>query len=158
MTTEKIREFTVRVTNANKTEMIVILYDMGIQYIDDAVSALNVYDMPLFRTEIGRIRNVLRELMASVDTSKNLGMNILRLYIYSSGELTRGYLDYSAESLNHVKNIFMHLREAYAEQSPKDTSGPVMQNAERVYNGFTYNRNSMSENLADTGINRGILA
>lgn len=158
MTTEKIREFTVRVTNANKTEMIVVLYDMGIQYIEDAVEALRVANLALFRTEIGRTRNVLRELMASVDTSQSLGMNILRLYIYSSGELTRGYLDYSAESLNHVKKIFSQLRSAYAEQSPKDTSGPVMQNAEKIYNGFTYNKNSMAENLADTKLNRGILA
>lgn len=158
MTKEKIQEFTVRITNANKTEMIVVLYDMGIQYIDDSVHALEVAAMSEFRIEIDRIRNVLRELMASVDTSMSLGMNILRLYIYCSGELTRGYIDYDKNSLLHVKNVFAKLRSAYAEQSKKDTSGPVMQNAEKLYTGFTYNRNSMTENMANTSLDRGILA
>ena len=37
MKKEKKQEFTLRISRANKTQMIVILYDMGLTYLEDAV-------------------------------------------------------------------------------------------------------------------------
>ena len=54
-------------------------------------------------------------------------------------------------------SIIMKLRESYAELSKKDTSGPVMSNTEKVYAGFTYNRNCVTEPATDLSQNRGML-
>lgn len=158
MTKDKIQDFTFRVTTANKTEMIVILYDIGITYIDDAVSKLDCADFKGFRNEIGRIRNTLRELMNSVDTSNEIGANILKLYIFCSRELTSAFLNFDKNSLYHVANIFKNLKEAYEEVSKNDTSGPVMEHAETVFNGLTYNRDLRSESVSNGSTNRGFLA
>ena len=39
MTNEKKQEFTLRVSQANKTEMLVIIYDIFLEYLEDAKKA-----------------------------------------------------------------------------------------------------------------------
>lgn len=158
MTQENIQNFTFRVTKANKTEMIVILYDIAIVYIKDAIEALMRDDKVQYRIEIGRVRNTLHELMDSVDTSMELGMNFLNLYIFCGNELTKAFIDYDESYLYHVESIFARLAEAYREAAKKDMSGPVMENTENVYEGYTYNRSLTNETYAAGNNNRGILA
>lgn len=157
MTKEKIREFTVRITGANKTGMIVILYDIALQYISDAKESLKKDERKRFRDEIGHVRATLGELSDSVDTSSELGMTMLRLYIFCNRELTKAFLDYDCEALSSVENIFSKFRDAYFEKSREDDSEPVMMNTERVFAGLTYNKNSMAENITAGNLNRGYL-
>lgn len=157
MTNELIKDFTYRVTQANKTEMIAVLYDIGVVYLKDSLSSLEKGDKEGFRTELTRARNTVRELIASVNTSVELGMNFLSLYIYCSGELTRAYMDYDSDPVYHVISIFERLGEAYHTVSVNDTSGPVMGNTEKIYSGFTYNRSMTTESVSAGGEIRGYL-
>lgn len=157
MTAEKIKDFTYRVTQANKTEMIAVLYDIGVVYLKDALTSLGDGDNAGFRREITRARNTVGELIASVNTSVEPGMKFLSLYIYCNGELTRAFMDYDKDPVYHVISIFEKLGDAYHIASEKDTSGPVMGNVEKVYSGFTYNRSMTAENLSPDSSNRGYL-
>lgn len=157
MTKDKIQDFTYRVTQANKTEMIVVLYDIGETYIQDAISDIEKADYRGCRTEIERTRDTIRELINSVDTSKEIGQNLLKLYIFCSGQLTKAFVDYDKNALYQVLSIIKRLREAYNKVSKIDTTGPVMQNTEKVYTGFSYNKNLRSENLSEGNFNRGFL-
>ncbi len=157
MTKECIQDFTQRVAAANKTEMVVVLYDIGIVYIKDAIACIEGADFKGARIEIGRIRDTLKELMDSLDTSTEIGHNLLKLYIFCSGELTKAFLDYDKGCLYHVESILSKLRDAYREVAKRDTSGPVMEHTETVYNGFTYGRNSQVNNVSNKELNRGIL-
>lgn len=159
MTRDKIQEFTLKISKANKTEMIAILYDMGIQYLEDAKKALQTdNNKELFRTEISRARNVISELMASVNPSMDLGFNFISLYIYSSKELTRAFLDYQVEPIDHVISVFSKLSEAYGEVAKTDMSGAVMGNSQKVYSGLTYNRALLNNLAMDISGSRGFLA
>ncbi len=158
MTKDKIKDYTLRVTNANKSEMIVILYDIALTYADDARKALESGEKEGFRAEVGHIKSVIRELMDSVNTATETGMNLLRLYIFCNGELTKAFIEPDMEPVYHVSGILSKLREAWETVSMQDESGPVMTNAEKVYSGFTYGRNSMSNDISNADSNRGYLA
>lgn len=158
MTKEKIQEFTFRITKANKTEMIAILYDMALTYLEDAGAFLISGECALFRNEISRAKSVVKELMNSVNTSADMGMNFLSIYIYCESELTKAYLDFCPENIENVSKIFRSLKEAYDLLGKKDSSGAVMGNTEKIYSGLTYNRSLMNENVSDATSNRGFLA
>ena len=158
MTNDKIQNFTMRVSQANRTEMVTILYDIGQTYIEDAVNSLKNDNKTQFRVEVGRVRNTLKELMNSVDTSQQLGQNLLELYIFCSSELTKAFIYYSATELYHVGSIFKKLGDAYREAAKKDLSGPVMANAQKVYDGITYNRNLTMDSMQTADAKRGIYA
>ncbi len=158
MTRDKIQEFTLRISGANKTAMIVILYDIALTYAEDAVKEAENGDRKAFRTEIERLRNTIRELMDSVNTSADMGMNILQLYIFCNRELTKAYLDCDREPVEHVVSILTKLREAYEEVSRHDTTGPIMENTEKIYSGLTYDRNKGLTDVSGRDQSRGYLA
>ena len=157
MTRDKIQEYTLRTSGANKTEMIVILYDIALTYAEDAKKASEGSDRKAFRQEVRRVKSTVRELMNSVNTSADMGRNLLKLYIFCNGELTKAYADCDMEPVYHVISILTKLREAYEEVSRLDTSGPVMENTEKVFSGLTYDRNSIFVDVSKDA-NRGYLA
>ena len=158
MTREQIQTFTLRITKANRTEMITILYDMGVQYLSDALESLVKGDRQDFRLQINRAKDVISELMASVNPDLELGRNFLKLYIFYRETLTKAYLDYDAAAAEHVLKMMKSLSAGYSEAAKRDRSEAVMQNAETVYSGLTYNRHLTNDNFVNSGDNRGYLA
>lgn len=157
MTTEKKQAFTYRISKANRTEMIAILYDMAAEYIENALSEIDNNPME-FRLNLSRARDVLGELKASVNTQNELGMQLLELYIFYSKQLSKAYALYEKQPAEHVLKMLKSLSEAYAELAKNDTSGPVMGNTETVYSGLTYNKYLTADNVSDASGNRGYLA
>lgn len=155
MTKELKQEFTLKITQANKTQMIVILYEMLLIYLEEARCAHAKDDMEEFRKSIKRTKACLHELMASLHFEYELSRNLLALYGYADRELTKADVRKSTKELDHVECVIVKLHAAYEEISTQDTSAPVMSNTQTVYAGLTYGRNSLAENLADQGSNRG---
>lgn len=158
MTAEDMQVFTRRIANANKTEMMVILYDIALTYIDDALLALTEGDKKKFRLQVVRVKDTVRELMNSVNPSVEPGRTILSVYIFCNGELTKAYADCDKTGIENVKKLMLIFRDAYAECAKKDTDTSVMEHAEVVYTGLTYNKNSYSENISSADSGRGFLA
>ncbi len=57
------QQFTLRITQAGKTELCVILYEMFIVYCKDAIHCIDEDDVKSFRVNIQRARGCLKELM-----------------------------------------------------------------------------------------------
>jgi len=155
MTKELKQEFTLKITQANKTRMIVIIYEMLLIYLEEARNAHAQEDKEEFRKCIKRAKACLHELMASLHFEYELSRNLLALYGYADRELTKADVRNSITEIDHVESIIGKLHAAYEEISVQDTSAPVMSNTQAVYTGLTYGRNSLAENLTDHGSNRG---
>ena len=158
MTKELKQQFTLRITQANKSELIVILYDMLLAYVEDAKEAHAEENRAAFHDAIRKIRGCNQELIASLNLEHEPAMNLLSLYIYVNRELVHADVRNDIEPLNHVVMVISGLKEAYEIVASKDKSGAVMQNTQTVYAGLTYGRGELTENMADQGLNRGFLA
>ncbi len=158
MTKELKQQYILKITQANKTQLVVILYEMLLIYIEEALEAHEKEDREGFREGIRKSRGCLKELMASLHFEYEPAMNLLQLYLYANRELARADIRNSTQELDHVKMIMTKLHEAYEEVSKADTSGPVMSNTQTVYAGLTYGKNTLNENLSDQGSSRGFRA
>ncbi len=158
MTREKKQELTLRITQANKTELIEILYEMILVYVDDAQKAHADGNRTEYRDAIRKTRGCINELLASLNFEYELATNFLQLYMYCNRELALADVKNDAEYLTHVCRVVGKLQETYVELAKMDTSGPVMQNSQTVYAGLTYGKNNLTENMADQGMNRGFRA
>ena len=158
MTKEYKQQFTMRITQANKTEMIVILYEMLLTYMKDAEEALTQKEFTAFHEAVRKVRGCLEELIASVNLDCELGLRLFSLYQFCNRELIKADARKKKEPLAHIRSVIEKLRDAYKELAKQDESGPVMQNSQTVYAGLTYGKNSLSENMADQGTNRGFRA
>lgn len=158
MTREHKQQFTLRITQANKTELIVILYEIVLGYMEDAEVALEAGNITEFREALRKVRSCFGELIASLNLDYELAARLLSLYLYCNRELIKADARKEKEPLMHIRSVVSKLLEAYRELAGQDTSGPVMQNSQTIYAGLTYGKNSLSENLADQGANRGFRA
>ena len=155
MTKELKQEFTLRITQANKTQLITILYEMVLLYLDEAKEAIDAEDKTAYKAIIRKIRGCMDELTASLHLEYELAQNLLQLYLYINKELIQANLHFQKENLEHVEFIVEKLHKAYRQIEGQDASGPVMGNTQTVYAGLTYGRNNLTENITDPSANRG---
>lgn len=155
MNKELKQEYTLRITQANKTQLITILYEMVLIYIDEAEQALSADNRLEYKSAIRKIRGCMNELTASLNLEYDLAQKLLQLYLYINRELVQASVHYDEENLEHVRLVIGELQKAYKKIEDQDVSGPVMGNTQTVYAGLTYGRNTLTENIADPASNRG---
>lgn len=155
MTKELKQEYTLRITQANKTQLITILYEMILLYLDEAREALDKGEKSVYKNAIRKIRGCMNELTESLHLEYEIAQNLLQLYLYINKELVHASIHYDKENLAHVEAVIRPLQEAYRKLEMQDSSGPVMANTQTVYAGLTYGRNTLNENITDPAANRG---
>ncbi len=158
MTKELKQEYTLRIAQANKTQLITILYEMILLYLDEAREALDAEDRPGYRNAIRKIRGCMNELTESLHLEYEVARNLLQLYLFVNRELVHAGTHYDKEALAHVEAVIRPLKEAYGRIESMDVSGPVMANTQTVYAGLTYGKNDLTENITDPASNRGFFA
>lgn len=157
MSSEKKQEYTLKITQANKTQLIVILYEMSLTYMSEAREAYERNDRKEFRQAISRTRGCINELMASLRFEYELAIRILELYMFVNKELARSEVRMNITHIDNACKIITELLTAYRGLSLKDDSLPVMENAQIVYSGLTYDRKSVLDSLSHS-TNRGFRA
>ena len=150
MDSEKKQEYTRRVTQANSTEMVVIIYDIALDYISEAKEALNAGDEDGFQNGIHRLQGCMYELLSSLNLQYELAVNLRNLYGFCIRQLGISSAKRSVTELENVKKVIEPLRDAYK-------NGPVMGNSQTVFAGLTYGKEELIESLS-TSPNRGFFA
>ena len=154
MTKECKQQFTLRITQANSTQLIVILYEMTLQYLADGEQAVD--DAGLVEA-VHRARGCIKELLNSLHREYSPAGELSRLYLFCLRRLAVCEVRRDRTILEEIRKVIAPLCDAYRQIQDQDTSGPVMNNSQTVYAGLTYGRNQLTENMADPGTNRGML-
>lgn len=164
MTKDQISGYTLRISNANRTEIIVILYDIFFTYIEEAKKALTD-DKDVSGTKDSGYHKalrgaalVLRHLEDSLDFSYEVSSSLFPLYDFAERSLAKAGYSMREEDLLPAENIMMSLRDAFKQVASEDKSSPVMGNTEQVVAGYTYGRQDISETTANYDSSRGFLA
>lgn len=158
MTDELKKEFTLKITQANATELIVILYDMILVYIKEAGDFWESDNKEGYFQSLRKIRNCIGELMESLNLEYEIARNMYSLYVFFLKEIVRAEIKQEGYAyLESIKPMIESLRNAYNQVSLENKSGPLMQNAQTVYAGLTYGRKDVNVNLEQLS-NRGFRA
>lgn len=158
MTKELKQQYTLRITRAGRAELIVILYDMMLTYIEEAIQAHSEENYRDFREALRKTSSCNQELIAALNFEYAISMNLLSLYLYVNRELAAAGAKNSSENLRNAAKVIRGLKEGYEVLAEQDQSGPIMENTQTVYAGLTYGKNDLTENMSDQGTNRGFLA
>lgn len=158
MTKEQKQSFTFRITQANPTEMVVILYEMLLSYVREGQEALEEGRQAEFQNAIRCARGCIGELMNSLNLKYEPAPALLGIYGYCVRRLTAASVRRNAEPLKEIEKLIAPVMEAYRQIAGQNTAGPVMNHSQTVYAGLTYGRNTLTENMTDQGFNRGMLA
>lgn len=158
MTRECKQQFTLRITQANPTQLVVILYEMCLEYLKEAGEELAKEDIPAFREAVRKTRGCLTELMQSLNLEYEPAPAMMQLYLFCVRRLAQADFHKDTAILEEIEKVVRPLHEAYSRIQDQNPAGPVMKNSQTVYAGLTYGKNSLAENMGDPGANRGMFA
>ncbi len=157
MTKECKQQFTLRITQANSTELVVILYEMLLCYLEECKEALEAKDLECFKEAVRKARGCLNELLASLNMEYAPAEELKKLYFFSIRKLAHAEYKKDVQAIEEIKRIIGPLHDAYEQVAAQNEQGPVMNNSQTVYAGLTYGKNTLTENMTDQGFNRGML-
>lgn len=158
MTTDKKQNFTRRITQANKTQLVVIVYEMLLVYLEDAIVAFKEQNKEEFKENLRMARECIGQMRTSLNFDYELSRNLFALYCFADKELAKDIYGYKTENLDVIQMIFTKLHDAYYQICAEDESGPLMDNIQSVYAGLTYTKTDLNESLVDYDARRGFLA
>lgn len=159
MNSVKKKEFTARVSQANRSELVVIMYEIILTDIKTAKEAYAKGDKVAYVGEIRNAQKFVLELMNALDFEYEISKQLMSLYIYLNKNLIKCLANYDEEKLETVEMIVNKLLDSFRQVSEMDDSEPVMENAETIYAGLTYSKDSLNETpYAMSGSNRGFMA
>ncbi|MBQ3517397.1 MAG: flagellar protein FliS [Lachnospiraceae bacterium] len=155
MTNEQKQSYTLRISQANKSGLVVILYEMFEDYVKEAKVSLQAGDRQALKLSLNKARGCVNELMESLHPEYEIAQNLLQLYLYVYRELLKCEMRKDDVHLENALKVMVPLKETYAAVSADDDSPAVMSNAQTVVAGLTYGRNDLNESMADQGASRG---
>lgn len=147
MTKEEIQEYTLRVTQGNRTDLIVTTYDIILKYIADASDVLRQEDIIKYKWNIKKANQFIAQLMEALDFQYEVSLQLFQLYRFAQKRLIEAFYEKTDEKLADAVSVFKGLREAFFNVAKQDSSGPVMKNIDQVYAGLTYGKGSLNETV-----------
>lgn len=149
MTKEEKQAFVLRITQANRTELIVIMQDILISYLKDAKAEAQHENEEGFVNCLQLARFAVQELRNSLDKNNAVAKNIYPIYNFIDKEIAKGIIARKMDTLEDIIRMVTKLRSGFDTVSKKDHSEPLMANTQTVYAGLTYGKNQLNENIWD---------
>ena len=157
MNKESMNKYTVRISQANRTELLVVMYDVILEDLSLAKEKFNDGDVSGFVYDLKHGQRFLCELMDTLDLKYSISHELMRLYIYVNREIINAMIRKDVNLVDNAIMVIEKLRKSYFELSKEDDSAPLMQNVQQVYAGLTYGKGTLNETSLDSH-NRGFKA
>ena len=157
MEDSKKLDFQRRLSQCNRGEMIVIMYDILFAYLEDAGQAHDREDYESYKEALKKSQNALDMLMGALDFSYEISKELYRLYLTGKKHLARAIYENRTDGIQDAMQILKPLYDSFVQVAKSDTSAPLMRNTQQVYAGMTYGKTSLNETY-ETERNRGFLA
>lgn len=138
MTDEQKNSFKLRVASANKTEMVTIIYDILLTYMDDADQAIENKDRDERVAAERHMRGCVSMLIESVQPEVPPAKELYQIYNYIGRLINRYAQKADRSAVEEMRRLVKSLRDTWAQVEKYDQDGPVMENSQQVYAGMTY--------------------
>lgn len=147
-----------QVANATRGQLLKITYDLLLESLDNIKKYGKEKSEKEYGVEIGRSRQILQELIDTLDFKQEIAQDLLRLYVYINGLLIKSLMVYDESLIDESKMLINQLLEGWDGAIANDSvSLKVMNNAQQLYAGLTYGKNDLNESVLDDE-NRGFKA
>lgn len=143
MKKEQMQDFTRRISQCNRGEMIVIMYDIYFTHLADAKAAYEAQDWDEFKAALRRSERAVNELMASLNFSYDLAKELYSIYVFCRNTIAKAMYKRDIAEIELAERLMRKLYDAFCEVAKQDTSAPLMSNTQQVYAGYTYGRDDV---------------
>lgn len=145
MKKEKLQEYTLRVTQSNRTQLVVVIYEIILTYLEDARECHKTEDWEGFAEAIEKASGFVKELVGALNFQYEISKQLCSLYLYSNKCLNAARRMKDVEELKGIELVISGLKKCFETVAETDKSEAVMKNTQAVYEGFTYGKDSKNQ-------------
>ena len=116
----KKQAFTRRLSQCNKGEMVVIMYEICFAYMDDVKKAYEEDRHGDFLESLRKVTRTIDELVNALDHQYDLSHQLYRLYQFCKREIARCTYENQVEGLLEAEKILTRLYKSFVEVAKKD--------------------------------------
>lgn len=179
MDNDTIKTYSYRISQATRSQLVVITYDIITDYLNEAMKIAGTmadstrtaddtdgyketYEADYknagrkeYNEDIHMAMRGIDQLITGLDMNYEMSVQLFQLYNYMKRSLISVQISADCDKLKEITGMLGRLRAAFLEVSRQDDSQPLMKNTEKVYSGLTYSRYGANETAQDTLGNRG---
>ncbi|MBQ9984248.1 MAG: flagellar protein FliS [Lachnospiraceae bacterium] len=145
MTNEQMNVYKMRITQAGIGEMNVIMLEMEMQWIEEALEAYDRKDETTFVSCVDKAQAVQIELMNVTNVKNAVGFDVYSIYAFINKQLITAKIKRQPLEIERCKVMLEKLHKSFVEIAATDNGGPVMVGSEKVYAGLTYGTSGLVE-------------
>lgn len=145
MDKEQIRGYTARIAQANRSELVNIVYELFVYSMDMAEQGFDIGDKDMAVKYLKKAQECVCELKRNLDFHYEISYNLASLYRYVHEQIIASITRRAPVNFDEINKVMGALQKTFIEVSKKDTSGAVMQNTQQIYAGLTYGRGKLNE-------------
>lgn len=122
------------VTSASPLQLVIMLYDGALRFIDEAERALQSKDRYVRNEKIQKAQRIVAELTASLDTQRGgeIATNLTALYNFVYGQLVESNLNETPDGLRAARQVLSELRTSWVELEKQMRNGATEEPPESV--------------------------
>lgn len=157
MTREDIKTYSYRISQASKTDLVVITYDIATDYLKEAKENAETGDIEGMRSALNKVSRVIDSLISGLNLEYEIAGNLFQIYLHIKRTLVSVSVSADKDEITRIEHLISMLRKSFYSIKDEDTSGPLMKNTEQVYQGLTYSNSGYGNESSNVQANRGYI-
>ena len=129
MNNDMIRTYSYRISQATRSQLVVITYDIITDYLNEA---LNDDASSGYKEKLHMAMRGIDQLITGLDMEYEISVQLYQLYNYMKRTLISAQVSGERDSVSRVITMLGKLRTAFLEVSQLDDSKPLMKNTDKV--------------------------
>lgn len=157
MKKEQIVDFTRRISQCNRGELVVVMYDIFFVYMEDAREAFAAQEWEAYKDALRKASRTIDELISALNFSYELAGNLYSIYVFCKDSLAKSMYKRDTTDMEYAVRLMKKLYDGFVQVAAQDMSAPLMKNTQQVYAGYTYGKDDLVETCQDANTSRGFL-
>ena len=145
MTDEQMNVYKMRIAQAGIGEMTLIMLEMEMQWIQDALDAYGKQDIEEFIVCVDKAQSVQVELMNVLNMENQVAVDVYSVFAYINKVLIRAKIKREPLDMERCRKLLERYHKSFETVAKTDTEGPVMEQSEKIYAGLTYGSGGLVE-------------
>lgn len=124
MKKEQIVDFTRRISQCNRGELVVIMYDIFFAYAEDARAAYAAEEWDAYKEALRRGERAIDELLSALDFTYDLAKNLCSIYVFCRDALAKSMYKRDITDMEDAERLMRKLYDGFVHAAKEDTSAP----------------------------------
>ena len=146
MTDDQMNIYKMRISQAGIGEMTVVMLEMEMQWIEEALQAYEIQKIDEFINCVTKAQSVQVELMNVMNMDNPIAVDVYSVFAFINKQLIQAKIKRQPLDLERCKGMLGKYHTSFQEVAKTDQGGPVMAGSEKIYAGLTYGTGGLVEN------------